>query len=291
MNLVDPQATPPYRALELVRLEAARHGMHVLDTEVVGLIPQAALAESAAHYLQLRGFDPDAQVIETLLARQGAESRTSPGGTGLGALSLEGFLETLASAAPTPGGGSVAAVSGATGAALIAMVGRLTAGKRGYDDVDARMRQLVVEADSARATLLALADRDASAFDDVMVAYRMPKESDEQKRARTAAIQVALTGAAEVPMEVARRSAQLLPLAQEALEHGNASAASDAMAAVHSLHTAVQIALANVVINVSSLHDAAQRERMHGEADQLRVGAVSSLAHARQAFAGRIAAT
>ena len=291
MNLVDPQATPPYRALELVRLEAARHGMHVLDTEVVGLIPQVALAESAAHYLQLRGFDPDAQVIETLLARRSADDRASSRGAGLGALTVEGFLEALASAAPTPGGGSVAAVSGATGAALISMVGRLTAGKKGFEHVAARMHELIVEADSARATLLALADRDAAAFDDVMVAYRMPKQTDEQKVGRTAAIQAALTGAAEVPMEVARRSAQLLPLAQEALEHGNANAASDALAAVHSLHTAIQIALANVVINVTSLHDAAQRERMHAEADRLRMGAVSSLAHARQAFAGRIAAT
>ena len=79
MNLLDPVTTPPYRALELVRLEAARFGMQVLDTEIVGLIPLAALAESAAHYLQLRGFEPDAQVIETLVARQAGSGAGAPG--------------------------------------------------------------------------------------------------------------------------------------------------------------------------------------------------------------------
>jgi glutamate formiminotransferase / formiminotetrahydrofolate cyclodeaminase len=286
MNLVDPQATPPYRALELVRLEAGRHGMQVLDTEIVGLIPQGALAGSAAHYLQLRGFDADEQVIETLVARL-AEAPTSAAVTvrdaGVGA-----FLSGLASDAPTPGGGTAAAVTGATGAALVAMVGRLTAGRKGYESVDARMRTLVGEADTARAELLELADRDAAAFETVMAAYRMPKDDDAEKAARRAAIETALDLAAEVPLEVARRCSRLLIAAREVVELGNASAASDGLAGAHLLHAGAQAALANVAINVTSMKDAARVAAISDEAGRLAEAEGSALSLVTAAFEARL---
>jgi formiminotetrahydrofolate cyclodeaminase len=99
-------------------------------------------------------------------------------------LTVGRFLDVLGSDAPTPGGGAAGAIAGATGAALIAMVGRLTVGKPGFEDVDDRLAALIQEADTARLTFLDLADRDAHAFDAVMVAFKMPKETDEDRTAR-----------------------------------------------------------------------------------------------------------
>jgi glutamate formiminotransferase/formiminotetrahydrofolate cyclodeaminase len=298
MNLVDPLVTPPYRALELVRVEAARFGMPVLDTEVVGLIPQGALAESAAHYLQLRGFDPDAQVIETLVARLaaagdggaadgGAEAEASAGG-GLSTLSVGGFLDALASSKATPGGGAMAALAGAAGAALLAMVARLTMDRKGYEEVAERLRQVVVQADRERRELLALADRDAAAFEAVMQAHRLPRRSDEEKAARRAAVQVALTGAAEVPLEVARRCAGAMPWARELIDVGNANAISDALSAAQMLHAAVGSALANVSLNAASLRDAERAESLDAEARSLAGAADRSLSECDLAFRARL---
>ncbi len=291
MNLVDPVVTPPYRALELVRLESARFGMHVLDTEVVGLIPQAVLAECAAHYLQLRGFDPDEQVIETLVARLGDDSPAAahPAAATVGDTTVEAFLAALASSEPTPGGGTVGALSGAIGAALLAMVARLTIGRKGYETIEDRMHEIVAIADVERTALLALADRDAAAFDQVMAAYRLPRDTDERKAMRSDAVQVALTLAAEVPLDVARRAAALLPLARELIETGNANAVSDGLSAAHVLHASVAAALANVTINVASLTDAQRVEAMRNDAELIRSRAATVLVEAGSAFASRLA--
>jgi glutamate formiminotransferase / formiminotetrahydrofolate cyclodeaminase len=291
MNLVDPVATPPYRALELVRLESARFGMHVLDTEVVGLIPQAVLAECAAHYLQFRGFDPDEQVIETLVARltDGSPAAASPAAATIGETTVEAFLAALASSEPAPGGGTVGALSGATGAALLAMVARLTIGRKGYETVEGRMHEIVATADVERAALLALADRDAAAFEQVMAAYRLPRDTDEHKAMRSDAVQASLTVAAEVPLDVARRAAALLPLARELIETGNANAVSDGLSATHVLFASVAAALANVTINVASLTDAQRVESMRNDAELMRMRADTMLAEADSAFASRLA--
>jgi glutamate formiminotransferase/formiminotetrahydrofolate cyclodeaminase len=305
MNLLDPLATPPYRALELVRAEAAGYGMRVLDTEIVGLIPQAALAESAAHYLQLRGFKPDAQVIETLVANQGSGSVTaethlaqpgdrsgasaSPPGAGIGAMTVDGFLEALASARPTPGGGAAAAMAGAAGAALLAMVARLTSGRKGYEALERRMTEVAALADGERAALAALADRDAAAFDAVMAAHRLPRRPDEEREARAAAVQSALTGAAEVPLEVARRAAALLPTARELVETGNANAVSDAYSAGQLLHTAVAGGLANVSVNLAAMSGTARTDVLQRDAERVRRGAAAQLAAVEAAFASRLA--
>jgi glutamate formiminotransferase/formiminotetrahydrofolate cyclodeaminase len=288
MNLVDPLATPPYRALELVRLEAARFGMQVLDTEVVGLIPQAALAESAAHYLQLRGFDPDAQVIETLVARLGGDGGSAPPDEGIGGHSVAGFLDGLASSDPTPGGGAVAAVSGAAGAALLAMVARLTSGRRGYEALAGRMGEVVRLAEAERRALLLLADRDAEAFDSVMSAHRLPRRTDEERAARSAAVQGALVEAAAVPLEVARRAAALLPVARELVETGNANAVSDALSAAQLLHAAVGSALANVALNAASISDAPRAESLDTDARALSEAAERLAGEAGRAFTDRL---
>lgn len=271
MNLVDTDATPIYRALELVKLEASRFGLKVQDTEIVGMAPEAALTETASFYLQLRGFDPDEQILERVLAGGEAE------GGSFAEPSLGGFLAALASSDPTPGGGSAAAVAGAAGAALVAMVARLTIGKKGFEAAESRMREIVTAADEGRAALLELADLDAKSFDEVMAAFKLPKESDEDKAARSQAIQRAMAGASEVPLRTARMAVSLMELAMEVTESGNPASASDGVAAAELLAAACRAAVANVEINAGSIKDeaAASALRREGEellrrADQLR---------------------
>ncbi len=263
MNLVDWEVTGVRAAFDAVSAEAADRGLHVVSSEIVGLVPRAALAEEDVEHLRLEGFDAKRQVLEELVSA----------GAGIGDEPVGTFLEVLASDAPTPGGGSVAAISGAAGAALVAMVARLTAGKKGYEDVDERMRELIASADAARAELLAFADRDAEAFDMVMTAFKMPKESDQEKAERSAAIQRAFTAAADVPLQIARRAAGLIGLAREAVDSGNATAASDAASGAQVLAAAVACALYNVEINVASLKDADAVRRFSEEVASLRAKA------------------
>lgn len=208
----------------------------------------------------------------------------------LGALTIDGFLDVLASDSPTPGGGAVAAIAGATGAALIEMVGRLTVDKDGYEDVRARMREAIDTATVARTDLIDLADRDAHAFDAVMDAFRMPKDTDEEKAARSAAIQAGYVGAATVPHDVARRCVDLMTLAVEVTDAGNPQAASDGLSAAASLHAGALCAIANVAINATSIKDPAVREPMLDELASLRERAARELEACQGAFQRRLSA-
>lgn len=207
-----------------------------------------------------------------------------------GAMTVEGFLESMSSSDPTPGGGAAAAVSGATGAALIAMVGRLTLGKSGFEDLGERMQALVERADEARTGFLALGDRDAEAFEEVMTAFRMPKETDVEKASRTQAIQLGLEHAAGVPLEIARRAVDLMELAEDATALGNPNAASDGMTAAGMLLAAVIGARANVEINASSLKDETRRQVLLDEVAGIRERAEVLLEQCRTAFGLRLTA-
>jgi glutamate formiminotransferase / formiminotetrahydrofolate cyclodeaminase len=288
MNLVDVDATPIYRAFELVRTEASRYGMEVLSSEIVGLVPAAAVAETSAFYLRLEGFDADAQVLE--LAMQGAEGGEADASATVGARTVAGYLDVVASDAPTPGGGAAAAVAGATGAALVAMVARLTVGRKGYEDVAERMGEIVVAADAGRAELLELADRDAEAFDGVMAAFKLPKATDNEKAARSAAIQTAMAGAAEVPLDVARRAADLMDMAREVTERGNDQAASDGAVAAQMLRAAVEGALYNVEINAASLKDEGKRGALASAGAEIRRRASDAVEGTAEIFERRILA-
>ena len=206
----------------------------------------------------------------------------------LASLTLERFLEVLGSDAPTPGGGAAGAIAGATGAALIAMVGRLTVGKPGFEDVENRMRSLVERADAARLAFLELADRDAHAFDGVMTAYKMPKETDEDKAARTAAILSGYEHAASVPLEIARAAVDLMELAEDATAFGNAKAASDGVSGAAHLYCAAICAIANVEINAAALKDQARRTVLLDEVAGLRVRADQSVRESQTAFQLRL---
>lgn len=206
----------------------------------------------------------------------------------LASMTMERFLEVLGSDAPTPGGGAAGAISGAIGASLIAMVGRLTVGKPGFEDVDDRMRALVEKADAARLAFLDLADRDAHAFDGVMAAFRMPKATDEEKEARSAAIQSGYEHAASVPLEIAYAAVDLMELAEDATSSGNAQAASDGVSGAAHLYCATICAIANVEINAASLKDEARRTILLDEVAALRGRADQSIRESQTAFQLRL---
>jgi formiminotetrahydrofolate cyclodeaminase len=206
----------------------------------------------------------------------------------LASLTLGRFLEVLGSDAPTPGGGAAGAISGAIGAALIAMVGRLTVGKPGFEGVDDRMRALIEKADTARLAFLDLADRDAHAFDEVMVAFKMPKETDEDKASRSAAILAGYEHAASVPLEIARAAVDLMELAEDATSSGNAQAASDGVSGAAHLYCATICAIANVEINAASLKDEGRRTALLDDVAALRGRADQSVRESQTLFQLRL---
>ena len=190
-------------------------------------------------------------------------------------VSLAAFSEVLASGAPTPGGGSASALSGALAAALAAMVARTTAASKKFADRAEAMNGVASEADRLRAELLALVDEDAKAFDQVMAAFRMAKETAEQQAVRSQAIQQAYRAAIGPPMRVCEQSLRVLELASLVAEQGNPSAISDAGVAALLAASALEGGGLNVQINVGSIKDEAfrnsQSERVRAAQSQGRV--------------------
>ncbi|MGE5381169.1 MAG: cyclodeaminase/cyclohydrolase family protein [Methylocystaceae bacterium] len=170
-------------------------------------------------------------------------------------MSVQKYITELASNSPAPGGGSVAALSGAQGAALISMVSELTVGKPGYEEAETIIKTLGEKAAATARELVRLMDVDAEVFPRVIAAFKLPKTSDEEKDKRTAAIQVAYKAAADVPMLVAGECLQILKLCPEALAKGNKNALSDVGVAAHSAWCGLQCALLNVKINLSGIKD------------------------------------
>jgi formiminotetrahydrofolate cyclodeaminase len=169
--------------------------------------------------------------------------------------SIENFLETLASRSPTPGGGSVVAVMGAMGAALVAMVCHLTIGKVHYEAVSEEMEAILHEVEAVRATLLDFIRADVEAFDAVMAAYGLPKVTDEEKGVRSAAIQQALKGATRVPLDCAKASRRVIELSLLVAEHGNTNVITDAGVAALAAHAALKSSALNVRVNTGNIKD------------------------------------
>jgi glutamate formiminotransferase/formiminotetrahydrofolate cyclodeaminase len=257
MNLVDTEKTPLYRAYDMVKMEAQAQGVSPTWSEIVGLVPEKALFETAARHIQLRDFKPE-MVLEKKVrdAVQGGES-------------LTGFIGAVAAPVPAPGGGSVAAHVGALGAALAQMVAGLTAGKKKYIAVDAEMRELALKAAGLVNTLSALVAKDAAAYTMVTDAYKLPSEPADAAAKRKAAIADALIGAAQVPLETARACAEVAALAATCATKGNTNAVSDAGVAALLADAACRGAIYNVRINVSSLDDKSRGAGLIEEANQL----------------------
>ena len=184
-------------------------------------------------------------------------------------ISTEQFLDALASGAPTPGGGSAAAVMGAMGSALVSMVANLTIGKKGYEGVEAEMRQVLAESEALRTRLAAMVAEDVAAFDTLMAGYKLPKATDGEKAARSLAIQAGLKLATEAPLACARACGEGVQLAARAVEHGNLNVISDVGVGVLASWAALRSAALNVHINAPQIKDRAYTDRALSELQAL----------------------
>lgn len=271
MNLVDTEKTPLHRAFEMVRMEAAAHGVNATWSEVVGLVPERVLFDAAARHVQLRNFTPS-MVLERKVreAMQGGES-------------VSAFVASVASPSPTPGGGSVAAHVGALGAALAQMVAGLTVGRKKYAAAESEMKDVAVRASGLVTRLAALVQEDARSYEQVSAAYKLPKGTESEQAMRATAIQRALLGAAEVPLESARACAAVAELAAAVAERGNTNAVSDAGVAALLAEAACKGAAYNVRINVASMEERSAGQPLVEEALTLVARAAEHAARAQAA--------
>jgi glutamate formiminotransferase/formiminotetrahydrofolate cyclodeaminase len=261
MNLTNFEGTPVFRAYEMVMREAARFGVSVASSEIVGLVPQRALNACTENYLQLEGFSEN-QILENRLE---AALQREPG--------MEEFLSSVASSEPVPGGGSVAALAGSLAAALGEMVAGLTEGRKKYESVDGQVRELHGRLSAARGGLQELVREDACAYQRVMRAVKLPKETAEEKAARSVATEQATRSATEVPLRTARVAAEVLGHLEILAGIGNPNARSDAAVGAQLACAALKGAQYNVLINLPGLKDTAFAERCRAEAaDLIRSG-------------------
>ncbi len=255
MNLVNYQKTPIFRVFEMVKSEAARWGTRVTSSEIVGLTPAKSLYDVAEHYLQLEQFSPN-QVLEEKLQEAQARQTERSGWTV--------FADRVASKEPAPGGGSVAASAGALGAGLCAMVCRLTIGRKKYADVAEEMEGVLAESEDLRKRLTELVDRDAEAFDGIMRARKMLKDTEEEQEKRNQALDEATRHAVAVPLEVMTTAKRVLELAKTCAEKGNVNSVSDAGVGAEMAQTAIIGAGLNVKINLMGFGDEAYaNEKLH----------------------------
>jgi len=187
--------------------------------------------------------------------------------------SLQVFLDELASSAPTPGGGSGAAIMGAMGAALVSMVCNLTIGKKGYEEVEDHLKDVLKQAEALRDRLTDMIRADVEVFDRLMASYGLPKETDEEKSVRSEEIQASLKEATDVPLNCARACAEAIELCRDAAEKGNLNVISDAGVAVVAADAAMKSAALNVYINVGSIKDKAFAEERSTELEKILKGA------------------
>ena len=257
MNLVDTEKTPLFRAFDAVKMEAEARGVSPTWSEIVGLVPERVLFDTAARHVQLRDFHPE-MVLERKVrdAVQGGES-------------LGGFIAAVAAPTPAPGGGSVAAHAGALAAALAQMVAGLTVGRKKYAGVENEMKEIALQAAALVNELSALVTRDATAYGGVMEAYKLPGESAEDAATKRAAVTAALLGAADVPLETARACVRVLELAAAVAARGNHNAVSDAAVAALLAEAACRGAVYNVRINVGALEDKSKGVRLVEECGRL----------------------
>ena len=236
MNLLDLDITSPATVFAAVERAARQRGVGILKSEVVGLIPESGIVGAATAYLKLS--NPENHMLEAKIQEADGPS-------------LDGWLDELASGTPAPGGGSAAALAGALAAALVAMVSRLTLGRKAYAAVTERVEAILREAEEARTAMRTLVELDAAAYGVVMTAYALPKDLPERGRR----IDEALLEAAKTPLATAHGAARVTVLAQEMARIGNKNARSDAKVAEALARAALAGALENVRVNVAGLSE------------------------------------
>lgn len=272
MNLTDITVTPVHVAFDEVCKKAEERGIRVTGSELIGVVPLQCMIEAGKYFLhkqqrstgipdeeiiemavrtmglsELAPFDPKKRIIEYLLEEEPKDRLVD--------MTLKKFTRETASESPAPGGGSVSAAVGALGVALGAMVANLSAHKRGWDDKWKVFSDWAEEGKMAYESLLNLVDEDTRAFNAVMEAFGLPKESHDQKEARKKAIQDATLNAIEVPFQVMKIAAGAMGLLEKMAESGISSSASDVAVGALCLQTAVSGAFLNIKINVAGMSD------------------------------------
>ena len=290
MNITDIAATPLHKAFDEVCRAANERGVRVTGTEIVGLIPRRTLIEAGKYFLhkqqrsagisdeeimriaiksmgldELKPFVIEEKVIEDLIA---------PAHKGdLVDLTCRGFAEETASESPAPGGGSISAYMGALAAALGTMVANLSAHKPGWDDLWETFSDAAEDGQILLKSLLALVDEDTAAFNRIMDAFKLPKATDEEKEARTQAIQDATLYATEVPLRTMKAAHSVFPLLRRMAETGNPASVSDVGVGALAARSAVLGAFLNVRINAKGLKNRDLADRLLAEAAQVAADA------------------
>ncbi|HSU86508.1 MAG TPA: glutamate formimidoyltransferase [Chthoniobacterales bacterium] len=272
MNLTNISETPLHAAFDACSEAAAERGMRATGSEVVGMLPKKCLIEAGKYFLrkqkwsegaaeeelielairsmglsELKPFDPREKVIEYKIESASRKSLVK--------MSLRQFCNETLSDSPAPGGGSVAALMGALGASLVGMVANLSAGKRGWEEQLEFFSHRAVEGQQLKDELLFLVDEDTAAFNQVMAAFALPKDSAEEKAARSKAIQAANQSAAEIPLKVMETACRSYDLLAQMAEKGNPASISDVGVGLLATRGCVEGAAMNVRINLSGLKD------------------------------------
>lgn len=293
MNITDINVTPLHKAFDEVCRCAQNRGIRVTGTEIVGLVPKRVLIEAGRYFLEkqhrstgipeadiiqiaiksmglddLRPFNPREKVIEFLLEDATAGSG-SPASANLNALTVKAFAEETSRESPAPGGGTIAAYMGALGAALGTMVANLSSHKAGWDDRWQEFSDWAVKGQELMGQLLHLVDEDTQAFNGIMAAFGLPKGTEEEKAARSEAIQKATLYAAQVPLSTMRASFDAFAICRAMAENGNPNSVSDAGVGALAARAAVLGAGLNVKINAASLKDRQCAESLIDEANIL----------------------
>lgn len=288
MNITNINVTPLHKAFDEVCRCAQNRGLRVTGTEIVGLIPERALLEAGKYFLEkqhrsagipkqdilkiaiksmgledLRPFKPEEKVIEYLLEADDKNCNK------LVNLTVKGFADETARESPAPGGGSVSAYMGALGASLGVMVANLSSHKPGWDERWDEFAEWAERGMELQEELLHLVDEDTEAFNRIMAAFGMPKNTDEDKALRSEAIQKATLFATEVPLETMKTSVRVFDLCRQMVETGNPNSVSDAGVGALAARAAVIGAGMNVKINASSLKDRAKAEALIAEAEDI----------------------
>lgn len=240
MNLTNYQRSPMAQVTEFVRREAQRYGVGIHHSEIVGLVPNRAIINAGRYYLQLDGFEHEQLLENRLFSQQDNQA----GG------SQVSFLDRVAEGTTAPGGGSAAAYAGALGSALAVMVARLTTGKAKYKEVEEECWQAIEKGENLRKQLTEAIELDAKSFEGIIVARRLPRDTEESIRIRDQAIMEASFNAAVVPFHSAEMCLEVMKLALRMAQIGNINAISDAASGVYQARAGLEAAFLNVEINL-----------------------------------------
>ena len=251
-NMTNYTKTPLHRVFETVKRETERYGVNIKESEIVGLVPEKALVDTARYYLQLDRFNEE-QILEYKLHGKAGKQ------------SIMDFLHVLALAKPTPGGGSVAALQGALGTALLSMVTGITVKKTKDKELMDFHGFLKITAYE----FYKYVDKDKNAFDKVIEAFKLPDDTDKAKKKKKSAIQNAYKHAAQVPLEVCKKVLFIYPYAKILAKKGLKNAISDVGVALYSLHSGFMAARVNVLINLNSITDKQFNKTVSKELDAL----------------------